>query len=110
VRRPTIYEASRALGVPKPGRIGDPLTTAALVAVWRGSPTGAHLWVTDVFHRVLNQVPPQGCFRFWKAEVKPRLMQDGIFCRDLWPGGYAYLAYRWVSPFPEPLIELMRCE
>lgn len=37
-------------------------------------------------------------------------MEDGFFMRDMWPGHYAYLAQQWVSPFPEPLVELMRCD
>lgn len=106
----TIEEACRELGLDHPERISAQLTAHDLVRLFQEAPKGAHIWVTDVFHRVIDRIPPEHCFRFWKREVKQHLMEDGFFARELWPGGYGYLAYRWKSPFQEPLIELMRAD
>jgi hypothetical protein len=112
-RRPrlqSIEEACRQLGVAHPQRMGDMLPPEPLKQLFRRTPKGLHLWVTDVFHRVIDRIPPERCFHFWKHEVQERLLEDGGFVREAWPGGYAYLAQRWASPFEGPLVELMRCD
>jgi hypothetical protein len=106
----TIDAACRALGVTEPGRIGDMLPPNSLKEVLRSAPKGLHFWITDVFGIVTKCVEPAFCHHFWKHEVKIRLMEDGGFMREMWPERYAYIAYRWRSPFPEPLVELMRCD
>jgi hypothetical protein len=106
----TIEDACREMGHTLPQRLGDQLTPDALKEMFRQHPEGLHFWITDAFHQIDRRVTPQECFRFWKAEIAERLMKDGIFMADKWPDGYAYLAQQWVSPYPEPLIELMRCD
>lgn len=86
------------------------LTSDDLVRLFAETPGGVHFWITDAFHQVTGRIAPHQCYRFWKQEVRHRLLEDGIFSRDMWPGHYAYLAQQWASPFPEPLIELMRCD
>ncbi|KGM34580.1 hypothetical protein [Inquilinus limosus] len=108
--RQTIEDACRDLGVETPERIGGQLPPEDLKRLLRDQPDGIHLWITDVFHEVVDRIPPERCFRFWKAEVRSRLMEDCGFARELWPDGYAYLAQQWVSPYREPLVELMRCD
>lgn len=106
----TIEQLCRELGIEEPERIGGQLASEDLKRLLRAEPHGVHLWITDVFHRVLEQIPPERCFHFWKSEVRPQLMEDGGFARELWPERYAYLAQQWASPFREPLVELTRCE
>ncbi|WP_342239790.1 hypothetical protein [Inquilinus sp. OTU3971] len=106
----TIEQACRDLGVEAPGRIGPQLGPEDLKRLFRAAPVGVHLWITDVFHLVIERIPPELCFRFWKSEVQSRLMEDGFFMRELWPERYAYLAQQWTSPYREPLVELTRCD
>ncbi|MBW8724270.1 MAG: hypothetical protein JF625_03810 [Inquilinus limosus] len=108
--RQTIEQLCRELGLEEPAPIGDQLGSEDLKRLFRAGPAGVHLWITDAFHQVTERIPPERCFRFWKSEVQPRLMEDGIFARELWPERYAYLAQQWRSPYREPLIELMRCD
>lgn len=108
--RQTIEQACRELGIEAPERIGAQLTPETLRHLLRGWPLGVHLWVTDVFHQVLERIPPERCFRFWTSDVRLRLMEHGAFVREFWPDGTAYLAQQWVSPYREPLVELMRCD
>lgn len=106
----TIEQACRELGLEEPGPIGGQLAPEDLKRLLRAEPHGVHLWVTNVFHQVTERILPERCFRFWKSEVQPRLMEDGFFMRELWPERRAYLAQQWRSPYREPLVELMRCD
>lgn len=108
--KPTLEEACRAMGLSQPAPIGEPLAIDGLKDLFRQHPAGVHFWITDAFHQVTRLIPPQECFRFWQQEVSARLMVDGVFMREMWPERYAYLAQQWTSPYPEPLIELMRCD
>ncbi|MGO1080606.1 hypothetical protein [Inquilinus sp. CA228] len=106
----TIEQACRELGLEEPASIGGQLGSEDLKRLFRAAPVGVHLWITDVFRLVIERIPPERCFRFWKSEVQPRLMEDGGFARELWPERYAYLAQQWRSPYREPLVELTRCD
>ncbi|MGO4722614.1 MULTISPECIES: hypothetical protein [unclassified Inquilinus] len=108
--RQTIEEVCRELGLAQPGRIGDMLPSEQMKQLLRDNPEGVHLWVTNVFQEVIERIPPRRCFHFWKSEVQQRLMEDGGFANDMWPGRYAYLAQQWKSPFGEPLVQLMQCD
>jgi hypothetical protein len=57
----------------------------------------------------LSWVPADECYRFWKAEVKPRLVEPAAaeagFRSGDYPGGYCYLASEWAGG-PGPVIAL----
>jgi hypothetical protein len=108
-RNQPIDEIWKELGVPTPERIRDQLTAKDIADLLRSS-RAVHFWVTDVFHGVIERIPLNRCFAFWKEEVKERVVEEEGFAREQWPGGYAYLASEWRSPFPEPVVELMRWE
>lgn len=93
-----------------PERVGRMLTSLGLERLFKEAPGGVHFWITTMFDEVIERIPPNQCFRFWKREVKQRLLEDGVFLREHWPGQYAYLAQEWRTPFPEPLVQLKRCE
>src|SRR5258708_410663 len=82
--------------------------TAAEIAELFRTKGPAHLWVTDVFHVVHRRIAPEWCFKFWKTELKDGVIEEPAFVREQWPDGYAYLVMEWISPFPEPLLEVTR--
>jgi hypothetical protein len=106
-RREPIEEIWKQIGVSAPERIRGQLTADDIAELLRNSGK-VHFWVTDVFHCVIECIPLDRCFAFWKEEVKQRVVEERSFAREQWPGGYAYLASEWRSPFPEPIVELMR--
>lgn len=108
--RLTIEQACRELGLAQPKRVGGQMPPETLKRLFKDAPKGVHLWITDAFHEIIERIPPEQCFRFWKSNVRQRLLEDGLFVREAWPGNYAYLAQQWESPFKEPLIQLMRCD
>jgi hypothetical protein len=106
----TIEELCRDLGVAAPKRLGRQLNSEEPKDLFQSAPTGVHFWIPDAFHGVVERIPPEQCYRFWKREVQHRLLENSGFVREAWPDGYAYLAQAWRSPYAEPLVELLRCE
>ena len=58
----------------------------------------------------LRWVSPEATFRFWKEEVKPRVVPAGAeqFRLEDYPGNYCYVATRWErqgSSIPVVLLE-----
>jgi len=59
----------------------------------------------------LEWVSVHDCYRFWKDEVKPHLVErgsaDGGFRLDVFPGAYCYVGAEWEGG-PEPVVLLER--
>jgi hypothetical protein len=102
-----IEKICEELGVATPERLRDQLAANDIADILRTSGK-VHFWVTDAFHCVVERIPLDRCFTFWKKEVKHRVIEEEGFAREQWPGGYAYWASEWRSPLPEPIVELTR--
>jgi len=102
-----ISAALAAAGTPRARCLQSGLTAAEIAEIFRLRGP-AHLWVTDVFHVIRQRIAPEGCFNFWKTELKHRVLEKPAFVREQWAGGYAYAVQEWTSPFAEPLLEVMR--
>jgi hypothetical protein len=105
--RQPIEKICEEVGVATPERLRDQLTANDIADILRTSGK-VHFRVTDAFHCVVERIPLDRCFTFWKKEVKHRVIEEEGFAREQWPGGYAYWASEWRSPLPEPIVELTR--
>jgi hypothetical protein len=60
--------------------------------------------------RPLNWVPHRDCYRFWKNEVKPRLVEPDAaergFRLEEFPGQYCYVASEWGLGEEGPVVVL----
>jgi hypothetical protein len=58
----------------------------------------------------LEWITSKNAFKFWKAEVSPRLAdpRKQQFQIDQFPGGYCYLASEWSDGEGEPIVVLRR--
>jgi hypothetical protein len=108
-KRQSIEEALRLLGLEQPKRQRRGLSAGEIGDFFRAA-GATHLWVTDMFGDVRQTIALKDCFRFWKSELKNRILEEPFFVREEWPGGYAYQVSEWTSPFAEPLLELQRWE
>ena len=108
-RPQSVVDAIRTLGLSEPRREQPHLGTVEIAELFREH-GAAHLWITDPFGDIKRRIAPNDCFAFWKDELNGRVMEDPRFVREQWLGGTAYLVSAWTSPFPEPLLELRRCE
>jgi len=58
----------------------------------------------------LRWIPAEGHFAFWKAEVKPRVVEppQEATCLEDYPGGYGYHASEWRDSLGPRIILLER--
>jgi hypothetical protein len=65
--------------------------------------------VADAGHP-LQWVPASDCFRFWKEEVAPRLVEPGTqaFRPDAYPGAACFVACEWNTPSGSTVVLLER--
>src|SRR4051812_9287223 len=61
--------------------------------------------VANVAH-TLEWVPVDDSFRFWKAEVQPRVAGTAGQLLEDYPGGYCYFASEWVTGAGPPVVVL----
>ncbi|MBX9583898.1 MAG: hypothetical protein K2X87_26665 [Gemmataceae bacterium] len=82
--------------------------SAEVADLLRGGPV--RFAVADLA-RPLTWVPVGECYRFWKDEVKPRLVEPPVerFRLEDYPGEYCYLAAEWGGDgsFPVVVLETM---
>ena len=80
------------------------LGSAEVADLLRGGPV--RFVVAGVGSR-LKWVPVGDCYRFWKAEVKPRLVEPAAerFRLEDFPGEYCYIAAEWAGG-AEPVVVL----
>lgn len=107
-RPPRFEEALRAADESEPVLLHSILQVEQIAEILRAG-QGAHVWVTTVFETVERRISPADSFRFWKDELKPRVMRDGVMAQGLYPGNWAYLVSQWRSPYAEPLLQAKKC-
>lgn len=103
VRLPLEELWSRAGRIPAHKR--RDLSTGDIAGLLRAGPL--RFVVADVGH-ILEWIPETDRFTFWKAEVKPRVVDsyaDGFYLNDF-PGHYAYVASEWSADFGPPIVLL----
>ena len=90
---------------PIPAHKRRDLSTGDIARLLRAGPL--RFVVADV-GQFLKWIPENDRFTFWKAEVKPRVVDsyaDGLYLNDF-PGHYAYVASEWSADFGPPIVLL----
>ena len=66
--------------------------------------------VADVGLRLM-WIPLEECYGFWKAEVRPRLVEPRVqnFVLEDFPGEYCYLASEWRVAQGDRVVVLEKC-
>jgi hypothetical protein len=106
---PSIEAALGALGVsPVVRRKVLALADVSDLLRQRGA---IHIWATDYFGHITQQLDQSASLDFWNRELKPRLyFYDGEYSETSLADHRAYVVHEWQSPFDIPLIEAKRVE